>query len=153
VHVRSVLEERGLTLAEVLPALALLSVGLVAMISLLPPAGSGIHEGEHRSRATFLASERLDQIRHAVGRSEPDSDPLRNRASRFPDEPGLAAPYGAFSRSVRILDCGLSEGCSGVRSPGLRQVSVRVGYPGASAAGMAAPHRGAVVLTTYIGPR
>jgi len=152
VHVRSLLEERGLTLAEVLPALAMLSVGLVAMISLLPPAGSGIHEGEHRSRATFLASERLDQIRHAVGRSEPDSDPLRNRASRFPDEPGLAAPNGAFSRSVRILDCGLSEGCSGVRSPGLRQVSVTVDYPGASA-GAAASHRGAVILTTYIGPR
>lgn len=151
-HVRSLLEERGLTLAEVLPALALLSVGLVAMISLLPPAGSGIHEGEHRSRATFLASERLDQIRHAVGRSEPDSDPLRDAASSFPDEPGLAAPHGAFSRSVRILDCGLSGGCSGVRSPGLRQISVTVGYPGAPA-GVAASLRGAVVLTTYIGPR
>lgn len=150
-HVRSLPEERGLTLAEVLPALALLSVGLVAMISLLPPAGSGIHEGEHRSRATFLASERLEQIRHAVGRSEPDTDPLRD-ATSFPDEPRLAAPHGAFSRSVRILDCGLSDGCSGVRSPGVRQVSVTVGYPGASA-GVAAPYRGAVVLTTYIGPR
>jgi len=152
VHVRSLPEERGLTLAEVLPALALLSVGLVAMISLLPPAGSGIHEGEHRSRATFLASERLEQIRHAVGRSEPDTDPLRDPAASFPDEPGLPAPHGAFSRAVRILDCGLSEGCSGVRSHGVRQVSVTVGYPGASA-GVAAPHRGAVVVTTYIGPR
>lgn len=151
-HVRSLPEERGLTLAEVLPALALLSVGLLAMISLLPPASSGIHEGEHRSRATFLASERLEQIRHAVGRSEPDTDPLRDPPTSFPDEPGLAAPYGAFSRSVRILDCGLSEGCSGVRSPGVRQVSVTVGYPGASA-GVAAPHRSVVVLTTYIGPR
>jgi hypothetical protein len=145
-------KERGLTLAEVLPALALLSIGLVAMISLLPPAGSSLHEGEHRSRATFLAAERLEQIRHAVGRSDPDTDPLREAAAAFPDEPALAAPHAAFSRSVRILDCGLPLGCSGVQSPGVRQVSVTVGYPGV-AAGVAAPHRGAVVLTTYIGPR
>jgi hypothetical protein len=122
------------------------------MISLLPPVGSGIHEGEHRSRATFLASERLEQIRHAVGRSDPDTDPLRDAAASFPDEPRLPAPHGAFSRTVRILDCRLSEGCSGVRSHGVRQVSVTVSYPGAPA-GVAAPHRGAVVVTTYIGPR
>jgi hypothetical protein len=145
-------EERGLTLAEVLPALALLSVGLVAMISLLPPAGSSIQEGEHRSRATFLASQRLEQIRHAVGRSDPDNDPLREAAASFPDEPALTEPHAAFSRWVRILDCGLPVGCSGVQSPGVRQVSVTVGYPGV-AAGAAVPHRGAVVLTTYIGPR
>jgi hypothetical protein len=152
VRVRSLREERGLTLAEVLPALALLSIGLVAMISLLIPAGSGIHEGEHRSIATFLASERLEQIRHAVGRSEPDTDPLREAGISFPDEPALPAPHGAFSRFVRIADCGTSAGCSGVRSPGVRQISVTVGYPG-SLTGVAASHRGGVVLTTYIGPR
>jgi hypothetical protein len=122
------------------------------MISLLPPAGSSIHEGEHRSRATFLASQRLEQIRHAVGRSDPDNDPLREAAASFPDEPALAAPHAAFNRSVRILDCGPPLGCAGVQSPGVRQVSVTVGYPGV-AAGVAAPHRSAVVLTTYIGPR
>jgi hypothetical protein len=151
--VRSLLaKERGLTLAEVLPALALLSIGLVAMISLLPPAASGIHEGEHRSRATFLASQRLEQIRHAVGRSEPDTDPLRAAHTAFPDEPALTAPHAAFSRSVRILDCGLPLGCSGIQSPGVRQVSVTVEYPGAPVS-VGAAHRGVVVLTTYIGPR
>lgn len=144
-------EERGLTLAEVLPALALLSIGLVAMIALLGPAGSSIHEGEHRSRAIFLASQRLEQIRHAVGRSETATDPLRE-VGAFPDEPVLPVPHTAFSRSVRISDCGLPVGCSGVQSAGMRQVSVTVGYPGA-AAGAGAAHRGVVVLTTYIGPR
>lgn len=144
-------EERGLTLAEVLPALALLSIGLVAMIALLGPAGSSIHEGEHRSRAIFLASQRLEQIRHVVGRSEIDTDPL-HEAGAFPDEPALSAPHTAFNRFVRILDCGLPEGCSGVQSAGMRQVSVIVGYPGA-AAGAGAAHRGVVVLTTYLGSR
>ena len=144
-------EERGLTLAEVLPALALLSLGLVAMITLLGPAASSIHEGGHRSRAIFLASQRLEQIRHMVGRSEIDADPLRE-AGAFPDEPDLSAPHAAFSRSVRILDCGLPPGCSSIQSPGMRQVSVTVGYPGAMA-GAGAAHRGIVVLTTYIGSR
>jgi hypothetical protein len=152
VRVRSLSEERGLTLAEVLPALAVLSLGLVAMISLLIPASSGIHEGEHRSIATFLASERLEQIRHAVGRSEPDTDPLREAAVSFPDEPALPVPHVGFSRFVRVLDCGSSDGCSGVRSPGVRQVSVTVGYP-VALTGVAASHRGGVILTTYIGPR
>ncbi len=151
--VRSLLfAERGLTLAEILPALALLSVGLVAMISLLPPAASGIREGEHRSRAIFLASQRLEHIRHAVGRSAADTDPLATAATTFPDEPMLAAPDSSFSRSVRVIDCGQLQGCSGVHSPGLRQVSVTVGYPG-TAAESAASLRGAVIVTTYIGSR
>jgi len=144
-------EERGLTLAEVLPALALLSLGLVAMVALLGLAGSSIHEGEHRSRAIFLAAQRLEHIRHAVGRSETNTDPLRE-VGAFPDESALSVPHTAFSRSVRILDCGLPQGCSGVQSPGLRQVSVTVGYPGAATA-VGEAYRGVAVLTTYIGPR
>lgn len=144
--------ERGLSLAEILPALALLSLGLVAMISLLPPAASGIREGEHRSRAIFLASQRLEHVRHAVGRSAPDTDPLLSSSTTFPDEPTLAAPHAAFSRSVRVVDCGQPLGCSGVQSPGLRQVSVMVGYPGTAAESTVAL-RGAVILTTYIGSR
>ena len=144
--------ERGLTLAEILPALALLSLGLVAMISLLPPAASGIREGEHRSRAIFLASQRLEHVRHAVGRSAPETDPLLIASTTFPDEPMLAGPDSVFSRSLRVVDCGQPQGCSGIPSPGLRQVSVTVGYPG-SAAESAAAFRGAVILTTYIGLR
>jgi hypothetical protein len=122
------------------------------MISLLPPAASGIREGEHRSRAIFLASQRLEHVRHAVGRSVPDTDPLLTPSTAFPDEPMLAGPDAAFSRFLRVMDCGSAQGCSGVQSPGLRQVSVTVGYPGTGAEGVAVP-RSAVILTTYIGSR
>src|SRR5262249_33260603 len=107
---------------------------------------------EHRSRAIFLASQRLEHVRHIVGRSAPATDPLLIASTTFPDEPTLAAPYTAFRRSVRVVDCGQPQGCSGVQSPGLRQVSVAVGYPGTAAEGAAAL-RGAVILTTYIGSR
>jgi len=140
-----------LTLAEVLAAFTLLSVALVAMISLLPLAGLGVHEGAHRSGATFLAWQRLEQIRHAVGTAAPSNDPLAEATVSFPDEPAVAPPHGAFSRSVRVRDCGL--GCSGVQTPGVRQVTVTVTYPAGSAQGSSPTQRGAVILSTYVGLR
>jgi hypothetical protein len=132
-----------LTLAEVLAALAVLSVGLVALISLLPLAGYGVHEGAHRSGAAFLAAERLEQIRQAVGSG---ADVIA-----FADEASLAPPHTAFGRVVRVRDCSLAPGCSGIETPAIRQVTVTVTYPAPTSQGAA--HRGAVTLSTYIGPR
>ena len=138
---------------EVLAALSVLAIGIVAMISLLPVAGFGIREGGQRSIAVFLAADRLEQVRHAVGMAERGSDPFGPALTPFPDEPALAAPHEAFTRSVRVEDCGLASGCSGLQTPGVRQVTVTVTYP------IGAPHaaapigRGAVILSTYIGPR
>jgi Tfp pilus assembly protein PilV len=142
----------GLTLAEVLVALGVLSIGLLAMVSLLPLAASGVHQGAHRSGAIFLASQRLEQVKHVVGLAESDQDPLSETAVRFPDEPVLPAPHDAFSRAVRFRDCGQAPGCSGVRAAGVRQVSVTVTYP-TPAGQAAAASRGTILLTTYIGPR
>jgi prepilin-type N-terminal cleavage/methylation domain-containing protein len=150
--VRSLLAgKQGLTLAEVLAALAVLSVGLVATISLLPLAGLGVHEGEHRSAAVFLAGQRLEQIRLAVGTAGASNDPLTQVATVFPDEPTMGDPYAAFGRSVRVQDCAL--GCSGTLTPGLHQVTVQVTYPGRAAEGSAPAEPRAVVLSTYLGSR
>jgi prepilin-type N-terminal cleavage/methylation domain-containing protein len=144
--VRSLLaEEQGLSLTEVLAAVSVLSIGLVALISLLPLAGSGVHEGAHRSGAAFLATQRLEQIRLAVG----------SGANLIPitDEASLAPPHAAFGRAVRVRDCGLAPGCSGIAAPGVRQVTVTVTYPAPPGQGAASAHRGAVTVSTYIGPR
>lgn len=138
-------EEQGLTLAEVLLALTVLSIGLVALIALLPFAASSVHEGGHRSGAAFLAAHRLEQIRQAVG----SGAGLMSSA----DEASLAPPHSAYDRVVRVRDCGLAPGCSGIETPGIRQVTVTVTYPAARGQGSASAHRGAVVLTTYIGLR
>ena len=134
-----------MTLAEVLLALAVLSVGLVALMSLLPLAGFGIHEGAHRSGAAFLATQRLEQIRLAVGSGA--------SAIAFADEASLTPPHGAFGRAVRVRDCELAPGCSGITTPGVRQVTVTVTYPAAPGHGAASAHRGAVTVSTYIGSR
>ena len=138
-------QEHGLTLAEVLLALTVLSIGLVALISLLPLAGFGVHEGAHRSGAAFLATQRLEQIRLAVGSGE--------SVIAFADEASLSPPHGAFGRAVRVRDCEVAPGCSGVTTPGLRQVTVTVTYPAATGHGVASAHRGAVTVSTYIGSR
>jgi prepilin-type N-terminal cleavage/methylation domain-containing protein len=144
--VRSLLaQEHGLTLAEVLTALTVLSIGLVALISLLPLAGFGVHEGAHRSSAAFLASQRLEQIRLVVGSGE--------NVIAFADEASLTPPHGAFGRAVRVRDCEPAPGCSGIATPGVRQVTVTVTYPAAAGQGAASAHRGTVTLSTYIGSR
>jgi prepilin-type N-terminal cleavage/methylation domain-containing protein len=144
--------QQGLSLTEVLAALTVLSIGLLAMISLLPLVASGVHHGAHRSGAIFLASQRLEQVKHAVGLADRDQDPLNAVASLFPDEPVLASPHESFSRSVRVRNCCTASGCAGVQASGVRQVSVTVTYP--TAAGQASPAgRGTVLLSTYIGPR
>jgi len=145
--------EQGLTLVEVLAALSVLAIGIVAMISLLPIAGFGVHEGAQRSVAVFLAADRLEQVRHLVGTVERGSDPLGPALTPFPDESALAAPYEAFTRSVRVEDCGLASGCSGLQTPGVRQVTVTVTYPTGAPHAAAPMGRSAVLLSTYIGPR
>jgi Tfp pilus assembly protein PilV len=141
-----------LTLTEVLAALTILSIGLLAMVSLLPLAASGVHQGAHRSKAIFLASQRLEQIKHAVGLAEREHDPLNEAAVWFPDESILPPPHDAYSRTVQVRDCDQSPGCSGVRAPGVRQISVTVTYPAPIAQATAAG-RGSVLLSTYIGTR
>lgn len=138
-------EEQGLSLTEVLAAFSVLSIGLVALISLLPLAGFGVHEGVHRSGAAFLATERLEQIRLAVG-SGTNLIPISDEAS-------LAPPHAAFGRAVRVRDCGLAPGCSGISAAGVRQVTVTVTYPAPPGQGAASVKRGAVTVSTYIGPR
>jgi len=150
VRLQLAVPQQGLTLPEVLAALTVLSIGLLAMISLLPVAASGIHQGAHQSGAIFLASERLEQVKHAVGLADHDVDPLRELAATFPDEPALRAPHEAFSRTVRVRDCG--AGCAGLSDPGVRQISVTVTYP-TPAGQPSAISRGTVVLSTYIATR
>ena len=134
-----------MTLAEVLAALSVLSIGLVALTSLLPLAGFGVHEGAHRSGAAFLATQRLEQIRLVVGSGA--------HLISFADEASLAPPHAAFGRTVRVRDCGPAPGCSGIETAGVRQVTVTVTYPAAAGQGAASAHRGAVTLSTYIGHR
>ena len=142
-------DERGITLAEVLIAIAVLSLGLAALMSVVPVASYGVQDGNQTSTATFLAQQRMEQIRNATWDSATDCVGL-SPDSTSPPAPSPAATCGAtavtypdeanvtgftqYSRAVRITDCGVTP-CGTVTSSSMRLVTVTVTYRPLSAAG------------------
>jgi hypothetical protein len=124
-------------------ATAIIGIGLAALAAAIPIAAYGIHEGNHLSTATFLANQRLEQIRNAAWeQGTPCADKVGVSASAtvaptstcagaavtFADETPLAAPYASHSRTTRITSCGVGAGCNGIVHGDLRQVTVTVTY-------------------------
>lgn len=128
---RVVSDQRGMTLAEVLVALPIITIGLLALLSAIPLSTYATQEGRQTSTATFLANQRLEQVRNAqwsatcqingatglviagaavvtdkVGVSaSPTAAPQDpSPAVTFADESSIAAPYTGYSRQVRIID-------------------------------------------------
>ncbi len=158
------LDERGLTLAEILVAVFVVGVGLVGLLFVIPVATYGVQEGSQLSTATFLAEQRLEQVRHAVWATLPDpgntgqgTDCLgigsaaaptsvtcdrpaptvctRNAlCTTFPDEPAVTG-YPSYSRTVRVEDCSV-VGCGGINDGNLRLVTVSVAYTPLTGAGV-----------------
>jgi hypothetical protein len=150
-------------LAEVLAAVAVIAIGLSALISAIPVAGSAVSEGARLSTAAFLANARLEEVRAAAWRAAPAADrlgvsgaplspPQSGGTTTFADEAILPDPYAGYSRQVRIFDCGLPPGCGAVLSGRVRQVTVTVVYRPVTASGLAALDK-AVSLTTLVAQR
>jgi Tfp pilus assembly protein PilV len=134
-------DQAGMSLAEILIACVIIGIGLVGLLSAVPTASYGIQEGRQLSTATFLANQRLEQVRNAAWTSTPvSSPPLASdgndclgvspsatapptspygggpscngaAVTTFADEPAIAAPYADYSRTVRITDCSAGGGC------------------------------------------
>jgi type II secretory pathway pseudopilin PulG len=144
--------ERGITVAEVLIAAAILGIGLAALMSVVPVASYAVQDGNQTSTATFLAQQRLEQVRNAawtqptdcVGLSaNPTSAPAPSggacggAAVTFADEATVPG-FTQYARSVRITDCGDAANvveCGTITSSALRLVRVTVTYRPISAAG------------------
>jgi prepilin-type N-terminal cleavage/methylation domain-containing protein len=151
---RAFASQDGMSLAEILVASVIIAIGLVGLLSAVPVASYGIHEGRNLSTATFLANQRLEQVRNAAWTSNPANDCLGISASStaapasascngatvtaFPDEAALASPYVDYSRTVRITDCGVGPGCGGIVSSDMRQATVTVSYTPITAQGVTA---------------
>jgi prepilin-type N-terminal cleavage/methylation domain-containing protein len=68
--------ERGMTVAEILVALVIISIGLVGLASVLPISSYGIQEGNQLSTAAFLAEQRLEEIKAVTWSATPSVDCL-----------------------------------------------------------------------------
>jgi hypothetical protein len=160
-----------MTVAELLAAVAVIGVGLVALGMTIPLAGYGIQEGNQLSTATFLASQRLEQVRNArweapncglgtatvdeLGVSpSPTEAPASGGTTTFPEETPVAAPYADYTRTVRIVDLETATDCDAVERADLRQVTVTVAYRPLTGMGQApAGTTKSAVLTMYIAKR
>jgi type II secretory pathway pseudopilin PulG len=152
-------DPRGITLIEVVVAVGIITVGLSALLAAVPLAAYGTREGYQLSTATFLANERLEQVRNARWQSEPrpvdelgvspapTSAPESGAATTFADEAALPAPYGDYARAVRIIDCERGAACSGIAKSDLRQVTITVTYRPMNGVGGAGVAKAAAVTT------
>lgn len=148
-------DERGLTLAEIAVAVAVVAVGLIGVAVVVPLASRGIHDGDQVSTATFLAEQMIERARAAAWTREPAVDCLGisagdaaprpsegtcrgSVATRFPDEPEVAGHPG-YRRTVRVSDCAAGAGCAGVAGEGLRRVTVAVSFTPLIVSGDVAP--------------
>lgn len=164
-EVRTMLvNERGLTLAEILVAVAIISLGLVGLAVVIPVSSYGVQEGNQLSTATFLAEQMIERARAAAWTTTPASDCLgistgnaapvpteivddtnaivaalcgASAATQFPDEAAVSG-YAQYSRRVRVTSCAASS-CAGVSAGNaahmLRKVGVTVTYTPLSANG------------------
>jgi prepilin-type N-terminal cleavage/methylation domain-containing protein len=171
---RLISNQRGMTLAEVLVALPIITIGLLALLSTIPLSTYAIQDGSQTSTATFLANQRLEQVRNAQWIATcpptPAGDTLGVSASStaaptsggvttFADENPITAPYAAYTRQVRITEsvasttvCGPTGAITGTY--GLRTVTVTVTYRPLSATGAsAAPTSRSVAINMQIAQR
>ncbi|HSE45968.1 MAG TPA: prepilin-type N-terminal cleavage/methylation domain-containing protein [Gemmatimonadales bacterium] len=162
---RVISDQRGMTLAEVLVALPIITIGLLALLSAIPLSTYATQDGRQTSTATFLANQRLEQVRNAQWSATCHVDPVTlavgpgadvidtlgvsasstaapkdpSNAVTFADESPMAAPYTAYSRQVRITaSVAGAPTCTsaGVMSgTGIRRVTVTVSYTPLSATG------------------
>ena len=150
------LGQSGFTLPEVLLTMAVIGVGLAAVMAAIPFGAFGVQEGRQLSSATFLADQKLEQARNLPWSGSPANDCLGVSAAStaaptvpaaatcthgtvsvgsggalpwFADEGTAAIPgFPGYTRQVRITDCGVGGGCGGVTDAALRLTTVTVTY-------------------------
>jgi prepilin-type N-terminal cleavage/methylation domain-containing protein len=129
----------GFTLAEVLVALSILTVGLMATAVGLQQATAFLEMGRQQTTAVFLAQQRLEQVKASALW---DFDGLAS--TRFPAENPVSG-YPAYRRVVEIspLPAGLANAV---------RVRVTVTYQPATTA-LTAPSERTVALATVMSRR
>jgi prepilin-type N-terminal cleavage/methylation domain-containing protein len=151
-------DERGLTLAEILVAVAIIGLGLAGLAVVIPVSSYGVQEGNQLSTATFLAEQMIERARAAAWTGSPAVDCLGlsanlttapapspagttcngSSATTFPDETTAGtgvSGYTQYTRFVRITACDATSPCGGVNNTSLRRVGVTVSYRPISASG------------------
>ncbi len=156
--------DAGFTVAEVIASVAVITIALVSLSLLIPVSTFAVQQGKQQSTATFLAEQKLEQVRNLPWATSPVNDCLgvSATAAAAPTVPGggsctlgattvasgaplpwladeaagTIAGFGSYSRQTRVTDCG-AVGCGGISDSGMRLVMVTVSYTPLTASGFA----------------
>jgi prepilin-type N-terminal cleavage/methylation domain-containing protein len=103
--------DRGLALVEILVALTIISIGLVGLAAVVPISSYGLQEGNQVSTATFLAEQRIEQLKAApwtatpaldcLGTSGPSSSTWSFAGGTAPTPGGTCTPTSFADESPR----------------------------------------------------
>jgi prepilin-type N-terminal cleavage/methylation domain-containing protein len=179
--------DRGITLVEILVALTIITIGLVGLAAVVPISSYGLQEGNQVSTATFLAEQRIEQLKAAawtatpaldcLGASGPSSSDWSFAGGTAPTPGGtctpisfadesplgstiaipptaLPAPFGGYTRQVRIRPCDAAGAGCGIADSAMRLVTVRVSYmPLQAVGGVATTPSRFVQLTMLVARR
>ena len=169
----------GMSVVEVVIALGVITIGLVALIAAMPLSTSLIGQSNLKTTAAFLAQQRLERIKNAQWTTAPAVDNLCNAASlnggsactQWPDEDYGAIVFPgaqncaandrsggcAYRRQVRIVDCSQVV-CSAIPTAtgsvsDVRQVTVTVFFRPLSGVGTMSATEESLQLVTLIARR
>ena len=106
----------GFLVIELLVAIMILMVPMLALMEMMPMAAQGILQGREITTATFQAETRMEELQHAEWTTFQDT----LQPAYWPPEP---------TRTTTIEGCDqLGVDCGGVTSPAMRRVTVAVSY-------------------------
>ncbi len=142
----------GFTLAELLAAVVIISIGLVAVGAGFSMAISGVETSRQQTTASFLAEQRVEQVKAAaLGSSLVACMGFANvTAACFPAQAyGTIANAPGFRSTVTITDCP-AIACVPAGTVTRKRVDVEVFYQTTSSCAISCPER-SVRLSTLIG--
>jgi type II secretory pathway pseudopilin PulG len=103
-----------MTLAEILVALVIIAIGLVGLAAVLPISSYGLQEGNQMTTATFLAEQRLEQVKGARWMSVPGEDCIGHSGTNSTD--------WLFSAGTAPTNSGLTPLCDSDADAGIDDV-------------------------------
>ncbi len=122
------LNERGLTLAEILVATVIIAIGLVGLATVIPLSNYGVYEGNALSTATFLAEQRLEAVRNTAWTTTPSANDCLGLSTTSSSTVGSAPTSTTCTRSA--LPAPDNAACtSGTSCTTYADESAVTGYP------------------------
>ena len=105
-HVSRVVNARaGFTLVEVVITVAILSLGIVAVVSSVSVGVKGVDRGRKSTTALFLSEQRMEQVKAFAVSKDPLQGWVNVTAAGFPAEAyGTIAGYPEYRRTVTITN-------------------------------------------------